>query len=294
MKKRIKYFIIALLSAVLLPQPAVKAAEQETVLLTEEDGKAALEIEIPDRSEGVTTLRLRVRIEGGAENLDPEEPLRFETGENVQPELMETRYDAEKGYFTVYLSGADKITDKSLFTAGYFVPNAKDSAPGSITISVPEDGLQYVDGTGKLNDETDIQPSAIVLTVNQSAGGPEEDPGGTDSGEAGGADDGSAGGVTGGTESGAAGGSTEGAGGSTEGTGGSTGEAAGGVSGGTAGTPLQSVSESTGEVFIPVQTGDNTNPVLLCAIAVLSASAAISVLVIRRAGDSRKKVRNRK
>lgn len=294
MKKRIKYFIIALLSAVLLPQPAVQAAEEGAVLLTEENGKAALEIEIPDSSEGITTFRLRVRIEEATENLDPEEPLKFETGENVQPELIETRYDAEKGYFTVYVSSTDKITDKSRFTAGYFVPNTKDSTPGSITISVPQDGLQYVDGAGQLNDKMDIQPSTLVLNMNQSAGGPEENPGGADSGETDGADDGSAGGVTDGTESGAQGGSTEGTGGSTGGSAGSAGEAAGGISGETAGESSQGVSESTGEVFMAAQTGDNTNPLLLCAIAGLSAFAVISALVIRRAGKSCKKSRNRK
>lgn len=269
--KKITYFIIAVLTAVLLPQAAVKAAEQEAVILTAEEGRAALKIEIPDSSEGISTLRLRVRIEGAAENLDPEEPLKFETAENVQPELQEIRYNAEKGYFTIYLSDRNKITDKSQFTLGYLVPNTTDDTPGSITISVAEDGLEYVDGTGQLHDKTDIQPSTVVLDINQSAGGPEEDPDNPDNGAGDDADNGSDDGSAGGTENPAAGGS------GSESNSGSDSDNG------------QNVSDGTG-----VQTGDNTNPVLLCAMAVFSGFAVISALIIRRAGLRRKKYRNRK
>lgn len=282
--KRITYFIIAILTAVLLPQTAVQAAEQETVTLTAEEGKAALEIEIPDSSEGISTLRLRVRIEGAVGSLDPDEPLKFEVGEDVQAELQETRYNAEKGYFTIYLSGAKRMTDKSLFTAGHLVPNIMDNTPGNITIYVAEDGLEYVDGTGQLNDKTDIQPSNIVLGINQSAGKPEENPGNSGNGatgeQEGGSNDGSAGetggGISEGTEKPATDGSESD---SNSGSGADNG---------------QNINNSTGEKITAAQTGDNTNPVLLCVLVILSACAVMTVLIIRRAGMSRKKSINRK
>ena len=61
--KKLTFTIVAVLIAVLLPQAAVRAAEQEKVILTAEQEKAGIEIEIPDASEGVSTLRLRVNVE---------------------------------------------------------------------------------------------------------------------------------------------------------------------------------------------------------------------------------------
>lgn len=290
--KKITYFIIAVLAAALLQQPAVRAAEQEAVTLTAEEGKAALEIEIPDSSEGITTFRLRVRIEEATENLDPEEPLKFESAENVQAELQETRYNAEKGYFTIYLSGTDKITDKSLFMAGYLVPNAKDGTPASITISVKEDGLQYVDGTGDLNDKVTVQPSTAELYINQSTGTPEENPDNPDDGADDDADDGASGGVSGGTSDGAGDGSAGNLSGGQD----KPADSGSGADshGGSDTDSAQGVADSAGGAYAGVQTGDNANPALLCVTAGFSAFAVISVLMMRRAGTERKKPGKRK
>ena len=110
--------MIAVLSAVLLQQHAVQAAGQETVILTAQQGKAAVEIELPDNSGGVSTLRLRVRIEGDTGYLDPVEPMKFEADAEIDPTLLQTRYQKDTGYFTIYISDTGKITDRSRFCTG--------------------------------------------------------------------------------------------------------------------------------------------------------------------------------
>lgn len=279
--------MIVLLLSVLLPQHAARAAEQETVTLTAEQGKAAVEIEIPDDSEGVSTLRLRVRIEGDTENLDSAEPVNFVPGENVNTALLETRYNADKGYFTIYLSDTKKITDRSYFLIGYLVPNASDSKQGSLTISVEEDGLEYVDGTGRLNDEINVQTSTVVLDLNQAEENPEDNPGNSDGGATGSDSDGSENDTTGGA--------------SDETNGGTTGDASNGTNDETtdvstdgsedgSGTDgvissetdnVQSGDHNTGEVTTAVQTGDNTSILLFCVMAILSAFTAVSVLIMQ-------------
>ena len=62
----------------------------------------------------------------------------------------------KNGYFTIYISKPSEITDRSVFQLGYIVPNIVNSSSGTLTVTVPEDGLEYVDGTGKLNEVTGI------------------------------------------------------------------------------------------------------------------------------------------
>lgn len=294
--KRITYLTIALLFAMLLPQYAVLAAEKETVILTAEKEKAAVEIEIPDNSEGVSTLRLRVRIEGDTEYLDSAEPVKFVSGENLNPMLLETRYNADKGYFTIYLSDTKKITDKSLFLMGYLVPNVSVGKQGSLTISVEEDGLEYVAGTGRLNDEINVQSSTIVLNLDQAGENSEDNPGNSDGGSTGSDSDGLENDTTGGASGGTNGGTT---GGVSDGTnGGTTDELINAAAGGS-GTDGDITTEAdnvrggganTGEVIIAAQTGDSTSIAPFCVMTVLSASAVLSVLTVQKA----KKRRNRK
>ena len=267
--KKIAYFMIAVLFSVLLQQHAVRAAEQETVILTAEQGKAAVQIEIPDQSQGVSTLRLRVSIEGDIRYLDSAEPIIFEAGAGVQSSLLQTRYNAEKGYFTIYLSDTDKITDRSSFVLGYLVPNTADSSTGSLTISVLEDGLEYVDGAGQLKDEIKVSSSVLTLDINSSSGRPEENPGNSDDGTTDGAGssedgaaDGSAGGSTGGSSGGTTGGSTSGSNGNTN-----SGNA-------------QSSGNNHLETVTAAKTDDNTSIMPFYAMAVLSASAVIAVLIL--------------
>ena len=205
--KRILYAMIAVLSAVLLQQHAVQAAGQETVILTAQQGKAAVEIELPDNSGGVSTLRLRVRIEGDTGYLDPVEPMKFEADAEIDPTLLQTRYQKDTGYFTIYISDTGKITDRSRFVLGYLAPNTTDSRTGSLTISVPEDGLEYVDGTGQLKDEVRMQSSAAAVGLDQQLSGkPEENPGNSRNGSTGSSRSGTGGTSGGKTTAGPAGG----------------------------------------------------------------------------------------
>lgn len=260
--RRIGYLIIAFLFAALLPQDAAQAAEQETVILTAEQGKAAVEIEIPDDAGGVSTLRLRVRIEGDLEHLDSTEPVKFMSDENIKPVLLETRYNAEKGWFTLYLSDTEKVTDKSRFSLGYLVPNLTDSKATRVTVSVPEDGLEYVDGTGQLKDPVSLRPSMAVLDVNLPDGNP-EGPGKPENGAAGN-------------------------GGTADGSVNTAEDAAGSGSEGTAEKDNMQGGNNAGEVVTDVQTGDSTSIIPFCAIAVLSALAVFSVLAVQRKKVNRK------
>ena len=269
--KKTAFLMIAILFAALLPRHAAQAAEQQKVILNVEQEKAAVEVEIPDDSEGVSTLRLRVRIEGDMERLDSSEPIKFVPGETIEPVLLESRYNSEKGYYTVYLSGAEKITDKSRFLLGYFVPNLTDSKEGRITVSVPENGLEYVDGTGQLNDAINLQPSTAVLDMNQPAGNPQDNEENIDGGSSGDGDEGVAGGSDG-----------ESADGLTEDLTNTTADGSGSVSGGTTETNNIQNSDNTGADITAVQTGDNISIIPLCIIAVISVFAAISVLIMRR------------
>lgn len=268
--------MIALLLAVLLPRQATQAAELETVTLTAEQGKAAVEVEIPDDAEGVSTLRLRVRIEGDLEYLDSTEPVKFVSDENVKSGLLETRYNADKGYFTIYLSDTKKVTDKSRFLMGYLVPNVADGKQGSLMISVMEDGLEYVDGTGQLNEAVNLQPSMAVLDMNQPTGNPEE-PGSSDNGSTGdggeGTESGTAGSISGGTVDD------------------STNAVEDGVGSGSGETPEKDnmqAGNNTGEVVTAVQTGDDTSIIPFCVMIALSVLAVFSILAVQRKRLSRK------
>lgn len=258
--KKLTFTIVAVLIAVLLPQAAVRAAEQEKVILTAEQEKAGIEIEIPDASEGVSTLRLRVNVEmdGNTDAFNADEPLKFEVDENIQYSLLETRYNAEKGYFTIYISQPSQITDRSVFQLGYIVPNTVNSSSCTLTVTVPEDGLEYVDGTGQLNEVTGISPSSISLTINQST---EENPDGS----------------TDGTTDGSGNGDNEGsANGNTSGTSNGSGSdpAKGSASG-------NSTDNSNENIRTAVKTGDDSGILLFFIMGGLSA-AVIGVFVIKR------------
>lgn len=266
--RKIIYVMIVVLFAVLLPKHAVQAAEQEAVILTAEQGMAAVQIEIPDPSQGVSTLRLRVTVEGDIGYVDSTEPILFELNEEVKATLLETRYNAEQGYVTIYISDPDKITDRSSFILGYLLPNTTGSSSGSLTISVQEDGLEYVDGTGQLNDEIKVSPSEVMLDTNASSGKPEENPGNSDDelteesgGEAdSGSEDGAAGGTTGGETTGSVSESNE----------------------NTATDHTQSNDSNNGEVVTAVQTGDHTRLMMVYGMTVLSALTVIVVMLVLR------------
>lgn len=175
MRKR-SIAIIMFLIALLLPYQAAQAAEKEEVVLTSADGKAAVDIILPDTAEGITTLRLSIKITGETEKADSENPLFFEAAEGIGLTLAETRYRAEEGLFSIYLSDTSEITDKTSFRLGYLVPNSVDDIAYSLELSVLENGLSYVDATGVLRSDGVLPSPAVELRVNQAEELPEETP----------------------------------------------------------------------------------------------------------------------
>lgn len=174
--KKIKGFLISFLIAALLPCTAVRAAEQESVILTAEKGMAKIEVGIPDHSEGISTFRLRVKVEGDIDRLDQENPFTFKPDQEITSKLVETRFDPKQGYFTVYISDTSKITDKADFNLGTLTPNSSDDTEFDLRITVPENGLDYVDGTGKLHDEVSIVSASVAMKVNEAEETPEIKP----------------------------------------------------------------------------------------------------------------------
>ncbi len=170
--KRIAAFIIMLLTAVLLPHTAVRAAEQENVVLTAEKENVKIELRLPDSSEGVSTLRLRMKVEGETAKLNQNEPFTFQAGEDISSRLLETRFQAGTGYLTIYISNTGKITDKAYFELGTIAPNSIDDSEYELRFSIPDNGMELVDETGTLNDEIEIVSSAAAVKVNAV----EEDP----------------------------------------------------------------------------------------------------------------------
>lgn len=262
--KKLTFTIVAVLIAVLLPQAAVRAAEQEKVILTAEQKKAGIEIEIPDVSEGVSTLRLRVNVEmdGNTNVLNADEPLKFEVDKDIRHSLLETRYNAENGYFTIYISKPSEIIDRSVFQLGYIVPNIVNSSSCTLTVTVPEDGLEYVDGTGQLNEVTGISPSSISLTINQST---EESPDGSTGGNGDGTTDGSGDGNNEGNANGNTSGASDGSG---------SDQAKGSASG-------NSTDNSNEKIRTAVKTGDDSGILLFFIMGGLSA-VVLGIFVIKR------------
>lgn len=173
--KKLSVFIVTFLIAALLPFTAVRAAELENVVLTAQEGKAKIKLRLPDAAEGVSTLRIRIKVEGDAEKLDQNQPFTLKADKEISSSLLETRFQIEEGYFTIYLSDTSHITEKTDFELGTIIPNSIDDSEYELTISVPETGLEYVDGTGILKDEVSVVSSAVALKVNESESTPDTD-----------------------------------------------------------------------------------------------------------------------
>lgn len=173
--KKLSVFIVTFLIAALLPFTAVRAAELENVVLTAQEGKAKIKLRLPDAAEGVSTLRIRIKVEGDTEKLDQNQPFTLKADKEISSSLLETRFQIEEGYFTIYLSDTSHITEKTDFELGTIIPNSIDDSEYELTISVPETGLEYVDGTGILKDEVSVVSSAVALKVNESESTPDTD-----------------------------------------------------------------------------------------------------------------------
>ena len=167
--KKTAMIMIAFLLSVLLPHTAVQAAMQKNIILNAGKGKAEIHIQLPDTAVGISTLRLRVKIEGDTDKIDPENPLNFELDPEIQSTFLETRYHAANQTYTIYLSDTSKLTDKTEFRLGTIVPNSVDDSQYSLGITVSEDGLEYVDGTGQLNQEKLDAPVSTGILINQPA-----------------------------------------------------------------------------------------------------------------------------
>ena len=179
--KRLSAFIITLLIAALLPWTAVQAAEEENVVLTGEDGKVKIELRLPDDSQEVSTLKLRLKVTGNTDKLDQSEPFTFKAdGDITSSRLLETRFQiqAETVYFTIYISNTGKITDKSDFELGTIIPNSIDDSEYELRFSVSEDGLEFVDESGTVEEPAEIVPSPVAVKVNAVEETPDDNTGG--------------------------------------------------------------------------------------------------------------------
>lgn len=251
--KKIAMLMLALLLTV-LPAEAVQAAAQKNVILNADNGKAEIYIELPDTAAPISTLRLRVRIGGDTDKIDQTNPLDFQPGDGISPTFLETRYNAADKTYSIYLSDASKLTDKTEFRLGTLTPNSLDGTEYSLSITVEEDGLEYVDGMGQMNQENMAAPASIGIQVNA--------PDNSDGGSAGddGNDSGNGSGVTGGN-----------------GQGDGTGTASGGNN-----DNMQQTNHQTDHTQMSAKTGDNSH-ILLYVIFLGAAAAGIAaVLVLRK------------
>lgn len=167
--KRLSAFIITFLIVALLPWTAVQAAEQENVVLTGEDGKVKIELRLPDDSQEVSTLKLRLKVTGNTDKLDQSEPFTFEAGGDIaSSRLLETRLQIQEEtvYFTIYISNTGKITDKSDFELGTIIPNSIDDSEYELRFSVSEGGLKFVDESGIVEEPAEIVSSPVAVKVN--------------------------------------------------------------------------------------------------------------------------------
>ncbi len=167
--KRLASFIITFLIVALLPWTAVQAAEQENVVLTGEDGKVKIELRLPDDSQEVSTLKLRLKVTGNTDKLDQSEPFTFEAGGDIaSSRLLETRLQIQEEtvYFTIYISNTGKITDKSDFELGTIIPNSIDDSEYELRFSVSEGGLKFVDESGIVEEPAEIVSSPVAVKVN--------------------------------------------------------------------------------------------------------------------------------
>lgn len=174
--RKIGFLAAVLTMAGCLSGMSVHAAGQESVTLTSEQEKIAIDVVIADESCGVTTLCVRVEADGEVANLNSGEPFKFVEDDSVKYTLMETRYDPEQQYFTLYLSDVSEITDRSSFRLGYIIPNKRNSEPALVELSVEEKGFEYVDVMGNLHDKVTIPPSVAVLSINQIQENQQGDP----------------------------------------------------------------------------------------------------------------------
>lgn len=259
--KRLASFIIALLVAALLPYAAVQAAELENVILTAEKGKAKVEMRLPDDSQGVSTLKLRIKVEGDTAKLNQNEPFAFEAGGEISSRLLETRFQANTGYLTIYISDTSKITDSTYFELGAIVPNSADDSEYELTFSVPEDGLEFVDGTGTLNEDTEVVSSAVAVKVNAADETPDDNPGETPDGGKDDPSDTDPDKKPSGTPSGSNGGNN--------------------TASGSKDQNLQG-NKAADSRNQSVQTGDNSNLLLYLALAGISAAGIGAAVVLRR------------
>ena len=179
--KRLASFIITLLIAALLPWTAVQAAEEENVVLTGEDGMVKIELRLPDDSQEVSTLKLRLKVTGNTDKLDQSEPFTFKAdGDITSSRLLETRFQiqAETVYFTIYISNTGKITDKSDFELGTIIPNSIDDSEYELRFSVSEGGLEFVDESGTVEEPAGTVSSPVAVKVNAVEETPDDNTGG--------------------------------------------------------------------------------------------------------------------
>lgn len=259
--KKIAMFMLALLLTV-LPAAAVQAAAQKNVILNSDDGKVEIYIELPDTAVQVSTLRLRVRIEGDIDQMDQKNPLIFQLDDEISSTLLETRYNASTKMYSIYLSDTSKLTDKTEFRLGSLTADAPSGTTYSLTITVEEDGLEFVDGTGQLNQEK----TAAAVSAGLQVQAPENNGDGSagDEGNSSGNESGS--GVENGT-----------------GTNGGSGDGSGmGNAFGENGDTVQQTDGQTDHIQAVTKTGDNSNILPYTVLLGVAAAGIVAILVIRK------------
>ena len=269
--KRLASFIITLLIAALLPWTAVQAAEEENVVLTGEDGKVKIELRLPDDSQEVSTLKLRLKVTGNTDKLDQSEPFTFKAdGDITSSRLLETRFQiqAETVYFTIYISNTGKITDKSDFELGTIIPNSIDDSEYELRFSVSEDGLEFVDESGTVEEPDEIVPSPVAVKVNAVEETPDDNTGGEPDDGKDDTLDGDQDDTLGGDQDG----TPEGGQGDTSGT--ESDQKPAGTPSGSEGGPNQAVD-----------TGDHSNILLYLVLAGISTAGIGAGVVLRRNGQ---------
>lgn len=276
--KKIAMLMLAFLLAV-LPQSAVQAAAQKNVILNAAGEEVEIRLLLPDDAGAISTLRLKIEIGGDTDNLDKEKPLNFIVDKDIDPTFEETRYNSNEHTFSIYLSDVTKLTDKTEFNLGTVSPNAIVDSEFELTLTVEVDGLEYVGGNGKMNQEDMPSPVRTGLQVNLASEKPGDDgAGGSEAGSGSGNSDGTTGNNGSGNGS-----STGGQTGS-----GNNGSVSAGGNDGSLNTDGQSDDSKSS-----AKTGDENNILLYSILVTAGAVGAGAALVIRKQYRSGKQHRSR-
>lgn len=156
----------ALLMIMLLPMQHVQAASQKSIILTSENNKVDITLQLPSTVEKVTTLSLRMRLEGDVDQLDTKGPITLQLDSAIKADYIDTRYDSTNHTYTIYLSDPTMIIDKNDFHLGTIELHTNTDATQSFTITIAEDGLSYVDGNENLDQEAMTASLSTQLVVN--------------------------------------------------------------------------------------------------------------------------------